>query len=254
MWPTVALTVIALAFGETPEQRLEIENAQWANKTGYKSTLSALAPYRTHDQYNRTDGAILERAREKVIKIKVINDDLKPVMSCTDMKYVVKFLESEISDQSFDPDKLKREARRLNSVTRSKIWHTRMVCGGLEGANNSDLPDVNKTVSGHSVNLDSSSRCFFESGKVQQGSQVKEYKTEHCVDEPGVSVRRVKLGEIVREGTVAEHSVIPGYFNYKDQKCRWFQENNVHSGDAVTYQGVICETSTKSAWQVIDKF
>jgi hypothetical protein len=254
MWPSVALTVLALAFGETSEQRLEIENAQWANKTGYKSTLSPLAPYKTHEQYNRSDGVILERARDKVIKIKVIDDNLKPLMSCQDMGYVVKFLESEISDQSFDPDRLKREARRLNSVTRSRLWHTRMICGGLEGANNSAVSELDKSVTGHKVDLDSSSRCYFESGRKQQGNTVKEYKSEHCVDEPGVQVRRVNLGEVIREGAVASHTVIPSYFQYKNQNCRWFQENNVHSGDAVTYQGIICETSTKSAWQVIDKF
>jgi hypothetical protein len=254
MWPTVALTALALAFGETPEQRLAIEDAQWANKTGYKSTLSPLAPYKSADQFNRTDGAVLERARNKVLTLKVIDDNVKPQMNCDETQTVVKFLEVEVSDQSFDPDTLKREARRLNSATRSKIWQSRMICGNTVGAESTGISGVDRKVTGHSVDLDGSSRCLFESGRVQNGKTVNEYKTEHCVDEPGVRVRRVKIGEIIREGAVAEHSQIKSYFTYKNQNCRWFQENSVHSGDAVTYQGIICETSTRSAWQVVDKF
>ena len=79
------------------------------------------------------------------------------------------------------------------------------------------------------------------------------YQKERCVEEPGQTVRTVRIGDLVRETWVTKHPVIKDYFGYRGNRCRWFLESDSAQKDLVQYQGIICEVQS-NAWRVIDKF
>jgi hypothetical protein len=79
-----------------------------------------------------------------------------------------------------------------------------------------------------------------------------------CSDVPEITIRRVRIGERIRESEVDMHT-IPAerpYFKYKNTQCRMFVERNTREGNLYTHQGVICRESTdpRAMWLVVDKY
>jgi hypothetical protein len=76
--------------------------------------------------------------------------------------------------------------------------------------------------------------------------RVEVHKQTTAVEEPGVELRQVRIGDIVRAGHLNPHPVIKDEFVYMQSRCRWFR-------DLVQYQVIACQLQP-NVWQVIDKF
>jgi hypothetical protein len=102
--------------------------------------------------------------------------------------------------------------------------------------------------------LEGRTECRYERNTEQSANgSISTYQRERCVEEPGQTVRQVRIGDLVRESWVREHPVIKQDFAYRGNRCRWFLESGTAERDLVQYQGIICEVQP-NAWRVIDKF
>jgi len=102
--------------------------------------------------------------------------------------------------------------------------------------------------------LEGRTECRYERNTEQTANgSISTYQRERCVEEPGQTVRQVRIGDLVRESWVREHPVIKQDFAYRGNRCRWFLESGTAKRDLVQYQGIICEVQP-NAWRVIDKF
>jgi len=101
--------------------------------------------------------------------------------------------------------------------------------------------------------LEGRTECRYESGTERTDRGIVDYQRERCVEEPGQTVRQVRIGDLVRESWVRQHPVIKQDFAYRGNRCRWFLESGTAQRDLVQYQGIICEVQP-NAWRVIDKF
>ena len=102
--------------------------------------------------------------------------------------------------------------------------------------------------------LEGRTECRYERNTEQSANgSISTYQRERCVEEPGQTIRQVRIGDLVRESWVREHPVIKQDFAYRGNRCRWFLESGTAERDLVQYQGIICEVQP-NAWRVIDKF
>jgi hypothetical protein len=98
-----------------------------------------------------------------------------------------------------------------------------------------------------------------DSGRIQilsraGGGRVTVEQNMVCNDQPEITVRSVKRGEMVRESEVRPHPNFPKPFVYRTARCRWFIEPEVHPGsDLLQRQGIICQVNGNE-WQVVDKW
>jgi hypothetical protein len=74
-----------------------------------------------------------------------------------------------------------------------------------------------------------------------------------CTDRPEIKIRRVMIGDQVRESEVRPHPNFPRGFNYRGTQCRWFIEPELRGGDLLQRQGIICRSHGPD-WQVVDKW
>lgn len=76
-----------------------------------------------------------------------------------------------------------------------------------------------------------------------------------CTDRPELTVKTVRIGDIVQISELAPHPEKPKFFSYKGSQCRWFVESDFDSNtrDLFQWQGIVCNVR-KGEWQVIDKF
>jgi hypothetical protein len=87
----------------------------------------------------------------------------------------------------------------------------------------------------------------FESGVTRYGNgTVQTYSRSTRVEEPGVELRQVRIGDLVRENHLSPHPVVKQDFVYMQSRCRWFR-------DLIQYQIIACQVQP-NVWQVIDKF
>ena len=109
-------------------------------------------------------------------------------------------------------------------------------------------------VTAQAQRLEPRSECTYESETtVQNHSTVNTRQTERCVEEPGVDVPKLHIGDIVRGTQLLVHPVIHNDFYYKQTKCRWFAQADTAYKDLVQYQGIACEIQP-NVWRIIDKF
>lgn len=108
--------------------------------------------------------------------------------------------------------------------------------------------------SAQSQKLEPRSDCIYHSeSTVLNNRTVITKQTEKCVEEPGVEVPQLKIGDLVRSNQLLKHPVIDKDFNYKQTKCRWFAQAHSVQKDLVQYQGIACEVQP-NVWRIIDKF
>ena len=74
-----------------------------------------------------------------------------------------------------------------------------------------------------------------------------------CSDEPAIQIRKVGVGEHVKESELTPHPNFPKPFKYRGTACRWFIEPEGRSGDLIPKQGVACRIQDND-WQVVDKW
>ena len=74
-----------------------------------------------------------------------------------------------------------------------------------------------------------------------------------CTDQPIPQIRRVQVGDMVKESEVQPHRNYPNPFVYRNATCRWFNEPEVTVGDLLNRQGIICRMHDDE-WQVVDKW
>jgi len=104
------------------------------------------------------------------------------------------------------------------------------------------------------ANFEGRTECRYEV-KTDQNAQghMNSTKQETCVEEPGVEVRSMNIGDMVRGVQLPQHPVIKQDFVYRHTVCRWFAETGSNQRDLVQYQGIACQVQP-NIWQVIDKF
>jgi hypothetical protein len=101
-------------------------------------------------------------------------------------------------------------------------------------------------------------RGAMDQGRVQllsraDGGRLAVEQNMVCTDQPQIQVRRVQIGDQVRESEVRPHPNFPKQFNYRGTQCRWFIEPEVRGGDLLQRQGVICRSHGPD-WKVVDKW
>jgi hypothetical protein len=74
-----------------------------------------------------------------------------------------------------------------------------------------------------------------------------------CTDRPEIQVRRVQIGDQVRESEVRPHPNFQHQFPYRGTQCRWFIEPEIRGGDLLQRQGIICRSHGPD-WKVVDKW
>lgn len=105
-----------------------------------------------------------------------------------------------------------------------------------------------------SQKLEPRSDCTYQTETtVNNQGQVTTKQVERCVEEPGIDVPKLKIGDIVRNNQLLQHPVIKIDFYYRGVKCRWFAQANSTQNDLVQYQGIACEVQP-NVWRIIDKF
>lgn len=76
--------------------------------------------------------------------------------------------------------------------------------------------------------------------------RIETWQRSTRVEEPGVELKQVRIGELVRESHLSPHPVIQKEFVYLQSRCRWFR-------DLIQHQVIACQVQP-NVWQVIDKF
>jgi hypothetical protein len=87
----------------------------------------------------------------------------------------------------------------------------------------------------------------------QGGGLMNVEQSTVCTDQPIAKVRKVHIGETVRESEVLPHPNFSKPFNYRTSLCRWFIEPEVRPGDLLQRQGIICQLQGPE-WKVVDKW
>lgn len=113
---------------------------------------------------------------------------------------------------------------------------------------------VMATTAAYGQKLEPRSDCTYQNETtVINNATVTTRQTERCVEEPGVDVARLRIGDVVRSNQLLQHPVIKIDFHYRGVNCRWFAQALSTQKDLVQYQGIACEVQP-NVWRIIDKF
>ena len=74
-----------------------------------------------------------------------------------------------------------------------------------------------------------------------------------CTDQTLPEVRKVSIGDHIKESEVIPHPNFLQRFGYQSTWCRWFIEPEVTPGDLSNRQGIVCQLHDND-WQVVDKW
>ena len=85
------------------------------------------------------------------------------------------------------------------------------------------------------------------------GNRIAMEQNMVCTDQPIAQIRKVNIGDHLQESEVLPHPNFPKQFVYRTSACRWFIEPEVHPGDLLQRQGIICRLHDNE-WQVVDKW
>jgi len=85
------------------------------------------------------------------------------------------------------------------------------------------------------------------------GSTVNVEQDMVCTDEPNIQIRKVQVGEHIKESELTPHPNFTKQFKYRGTVCRWFIEPEGRVGDMIPKQGVACRIQDND-WQVVDKW
>jgi hypothetical protein len=161
-------------------------------------------------------------------------------IDCNNRDNITAVLESRVGKLPQQPEQLSAEQRRLNSVARVKLWSLRTYCPGTYTG-----PVVTSDAKFTPQALPERFEERFESRTTAMpNGQIETYRKSVRVEEPGIELKQVRLGEIVRE----EHLLpikLPN-LTYNQMTCRWFK-------DVAQFTVIACRIQT-NVWQVVDKF
>lgn len=161
-------------------------------------------------------------------------------IDCNNKDYITGILESRVGKLPQQPEQLPSDQRRLNSVARVKIWSLRTYCPGIYNG-----PVITSNAKFNPQTLPERFEERFESRTTAMpNGQIESYRKSVRVEEPGIELKQVRLGEIVRE----EHLLpikLPA-LTYNQTHCRWFK-------DVAQFTVIACQLQT-NVWQVVDKF
>jgi len=161
-------------------------------------------------------------------------------IDCNNKENITNVLESRVGKMPQQPEQLASDQRRLNNVARVKIWSLRTYCPGTYNG-----PVVTSDARFAPQALPERFEERFESRTTAMpNGQIETYRKSVRVEEPGIELKQVRLGEIVRE----EHLLpikLPS-LTYNQTQCRWFK-------DVAQFTVIACRIQT-NVWQVVDKF
>ena len=161
-------------------------------------------------------------------------------IDCNNKEYIMTVLESRVGRTPQQPEQLPQEQRRLNTVARVKMWSIRTYCPGTYTG-----PVAVSDARFNPQTLPERSEERFESRTTAMpNGHIETYRKSVRIEEPGIELRQVRLGEVVRE----EHLLpirLPA-LTYNQTTCRWFK-------DVAQFTVIACQIQS-NVWQVVDKF
>lgn len=164
-------------------------------------------------------------------------------LNCGDKDLITGYLQRYVGAEPRQPETLAPTERQVNSAARTKIWQLRTYCG-------SPLTVNPVQTSAGSQNVQTLPERFterFESGTVRtESGNVQTYTRSTRVEEPGIEIRQVSLGEMVRPEHLRPFPVVMPKFVYNVSACTWYL-------DLAQYRVIACEIRP-NVLQVIDKF
>lgn len=103
----------------------------------------------------------------------------------------------------------------------------------------------------HAVNLESSYLLVAQGDRKMQAEQQMT-----CYDGPEYNIRKVKVGDVVRDSEVEQHPTVRKYYAYQRTQCRYYGEHTMVKDNLAFYQGVMCriDSSRNPKWQIMDKW
>lgn len=164
-------------------------------------------------------------------------------LNCNDKDLITSYLQKYVGTEPRQPERMSVEEQRINGAGRTKIWQLRTYCG-------TPLSVTPVPVSPHSVNVQTLPERFterFESTTVKNDNGSVQTSTRSTrVEEPGIELRQVSIGEMVRPEHLRSFPVRMPQFVYNVSACTWYL-------DLAQYRVIACEIKP-NVLQVVDKF
>lgn len=164
-------------------------------------------------------------------------------LNCTDRELITAHLQRYVGTEPRQPERLSIEEQRVNSVAKTKIWQLRTYCGTTLGV--TPVP-----VSSTSVNVQALpgrySEQFETTTTKRTDGSIETAARSVRVEEPGLELKQVAIGEIVRPEHLRAFPVKMPKFVYNLSACTWYL-------DLAQYKVIACEVKP-NVLQVVDKF
>lgn len=163
-------------------------------------------------------------------------------IDCNNKEYITAVLEARVGKVPIQPETLPLESQKINSAARVKIWALRTYCkGNYTGHIVTNQGNLNTQA------LPDRSEEYFESKVVKHNSgKIESTTTSTRVEEPGLEIKQVVLGQLVREQHLLPLPTKLPDLTYNNLQCRWFK-------DLAQYNVIACQVQ-RNVWQVVDKF
>lgn len=163
-------------------------------------------------------------------------------LDCNNKDYIFTVLENRVGKVAIQPETLSYENQKINSAARVKIWALRTYCkGNYHGHVVTNQGNLNTQA------LPERAEEQFESKTIKHSNgRVETQLKSTRVEEPGLEVKQVVLGQLVREQHLLPLPTKLPDLTYNNLQCRWFK-------DLAQYNVIACLVQN-NVWQVVDKF
>lgn len=163
-------------------------------------------------------------------------------LDCNNKDYIFTVLEQRVGKVAIQPETLSMENQQINRAARVKIWALRTYCPG-----NYTGPIVTHQGNLNTQALPDRAEEQFESKVTRHSNgQIETRTTSTRVEEPGLEIKQVALGQLVREQHLLPLPTKLPDFTYNQFQCRWFK-------DLAQFNVIACQVQ-HNVWQVVDKF
>jgi hypothetical protein len=164
-------------------------------------------------------------------------------LSCKDQELITTYLQKHVGTEPRQPERLSIEEQRLNGVARTKIWQLRTYCGTPLGV----TPVPVAQSGGNTQSLPARYTEQFETTTTKRtDGSIETAARSVRVEEPGLELKQVVIGEIVRPEHLRAFPVKMPKFVYNLSACTWYL-------DLAQYRVIACEVKP-NVLQVVDKF
>lgn len=164
-------------------------------------------------------------------------------LNCKDKDAITGYLQQHVGTEPRQPERLSVEEQRINSAARTKIWQLRTYCGTPVGV--TPVPTSSSSINSQSLPARYTER--FETSTIKQpDGSIQTTARSDRVEEPGLELKQVAIGELVRPEHLRTFPVKMPRFVYNLSACTWYL-------DLAQYRVIACEIKP-NVLQVVDKF